>query len=87
MAQLVLLAPGAAMPAKNLIELPTELLEHILFRLPLAHDIALAGLTCRTLCDAAKHRPHRLPRPRSVSESARDFRALRRRSTPGALRA
>ena len=35
MAQLVLLAPGAAMPAKHLIELPADVLGHILVHLPL----------------------------------------------------
>ena len=30
------------------------MLSLVLYQLPLAHDIALAGLTCRALCDAAK---------------------------------
>ena len=33
----------AAAEATHLIELPADVLEHILFRLPLAHDIALAA--------------------------------------------
>ena len=37
-----------------LLELPTDVLSLVLYQLPLAHDIALAGLTCRQLCDAAK---------------------------------
>ena len=39
---------------RQLILLPTDVLSLILYQLPLAHDIALAGLTCRALCDAAK---------------------------------
>ena len=37
-----------------LADLPTDLLVFILYRLPLAHDIALASLTCHAICDAAK---------------------------------
>ena len=44
MPQIVLLAPGAAMPAKVLIELLADVLEHILFRLPLAHDVTSLAL-------------------------------------------
>ena len=54
MAQLVLLAPGSAMPAKHLIELPADVLGLILFHLPLAHDIAAVAPTSRVLCNAAK---------------------------------
>ena len=39
---------------RRLIELPADVLGLVLYQLPLAHDIALAGLTCRALCDAAK---------------------------------
>ena len=39
---------------RRLIELPADVLSLVLYQLPLAHDIALAGLTCRALCDAAK---------------------------------
>ena len=42
---------GGGAPA---LELPADLLGLVLYQLPLAHDIALAGLTCRQLCDAAK---------------------------------
>ena len=34
--------------------LPADVLGLVLYQLPLAHDIALAGLTCRALRDAAK---------------------------------
>ena len=34
--------------------LPADVVALILDHLPLAHNIALAGLTCRALCDAAK---------------------------------
>ena len=37
-----------------LIELPADVLGHILYYLPLAHNIALTGLTCHALCAAAK---------------------------------
>ena len=40
--------------AEDLIELPADVLEHILFQLPLAHDIAAVAPTCCVLCDAAK---------------------------------
>ena len=39
---------------RRLLELPADLLGLILYQLPLAHDIARTGRTCRTLCDAAK---------------------------------
>ena len=39
---------------RQLLELPADVLGLVLYQLPLAHDIALAGLTCRQLCDAAK---------------------------------
>ena len=39
---------------EQLTDLSHDELALILFHLPLAHDIALAGLTCRALCDAAK---------------------------------
>ena len=39
---------------RRLLELPADLLGLILYQLPLAHDIARTGLTCRALCDAAK---------------------------------
>ena len=45
-----------------LLELPADVLGLVLYQLTLAHDIALAGLTCRALCDAAmlalKARPY-----------------------------
>ena len=40
--------------ARLLLELPADVLGLVLYQLPLAHDIALTGLTCRTLCNAAK---------------------------------
>ena len=40
--------------ASLLCRLPLELQASILFHLPLAHDIALTGLACHSLCDAAK---------------------------------
>jgi WD40 repeat protein len=39
---------------RRLLELPSDVLGLVLYQLPLAHDIARAGLTCRALCDAAK---------------------------------
>ena len=39
---------------QELIELPADVLGLVLYQLPLAHDIALSGLTCRALCEAAK---------------------------------
>ena len=46
---------AAARAAKRaLTDLSFDELSYILFRLPLAHDIALVGLTCRSLCEAAK---------------------------------
>ena len=39
---------------QELIELPADVLGLVLYQLPLAHDIALSGLTCRGLCEAAK---------------------------------
>ena len=39
---------------RRLIELPADVLSLVLYQLPLAHDIALTGLTCPALCDAAK---------------------------------
>ena len=39
---------------RHFLELPADVLGLVLYQLPLAHDIALAGLTCRALCDAAK---------------------------------
>jgi WD40 repeat protein len=38
----------------HLIELPTDVLSLVLYHVPLAHDIALAGLTCRGLHNAVK---------------------------------
>ena len=38
----------------QLIELPTDVLSLVLYHVPLAHDIALAGLTCRGLRDAVR---------------------------------
>jgi len=55
---------GSAMPTtraarraaaeRQLLELPADVLGHVLYQLPLAHDIALTGRTCRALCVAAK---------------------------------
>ena len=39
---------------RQFLELPADVLGLVLYQLPLAHDIALVGLTCRALCDAAK---------------------------------
>jgi WD40 repeat protein len=39
---------------RRLLDLPADVLGLILYQLPLAHDIALTGLTCRLLCNAAK---------------------------------
>jgi WD40 repeat protein len=39
---------------RKLIALPADVLAHVLYQLPLAHDIARTGLTCHALCDAAK---------------------------------
>ena len=39
---------------RRLLELPADVLSLVLYQLTLAHDIALTGLTCRQLCDAAK---------------------------------
>ena len=39
---------------RHLLELPADVLGLVLYQLPLAHDIALAGFTCRALCNAAK---------------------------------
>ena len=49
-------APAARRAAAErlLIELPADVLGLVLYQLPLAHDIALSGLTCRALCEAAK---------------------------------
>ena len=49
-------ARAAARAAARLLTdvLPADVLSHVLYYLPLAHDIALAGLTCHALCDAAK---------------------------------
>ena len=38
-----------------LTDLPTDALGQVLYRLPIAHDIALVKSTCRQLHDAAKH--------------------------------
>jgi WD40 repeat protein len=47
-------AARRAAAARLLLELPADVLSLVLYQLPLAHDIALTGLTCRTLCNAAK---------------------------------
>ena len=47
-------AAARAAALQKLIELPADVLGLVLYQLPLAHDIALTGLTCRALCDAAK---------------------------------
>ena len=47
-------AARRAAAERQLLELPSDVLGLILYQLPLAHDIALAGLTCRLLRDAAK---------------------------------
>ena len=39
---------------QELIELPPDALGLVLYQLPLAHDIALTGLTCHVLHNAAK---------------------------------
>ena len=44
----------AAAASGKLIELPADVLGLVLYQLPLAHDIARTGLTCRALCTAAK---------------------------------
>ena len=38
----------------HLIELPPDVLSLVLYHVPLAHDIALAGLTCCVLRDAVR---------------------------------
>ena len=47
-------AARRAAAERHFLELPTEVLGHVLYYLPLAHDIALTGLSCRLLCNAAK---------------------------------
>ena len=47
-------AARRAAAERQLLELPADVLGLVLYQLPLAHDIALTGLTCRALCDAAK---------------------------------
>ena len=47
-------AKRRAAAERQLLELPADVLSLVLYQLPLAHDISLAGLTCRQLCDAAK---------------------------------
>ena len=47
-------AARRAAAERQFLELPADVLVLVLYQLPLAHDIALAGLTCRALCDAAK---------------------------------
>jgi WD40 repeat protein len=47
-------AARRAAAERALLELPADLLGLVLYQLPLAHDIALTGRTCRTLCEAAK---------------------------------
>ena len=47
-------AARRAAAERVLLELPTDVLGLVLYQLPLAHDIALTGRTCRTLCEAAK---------------------------------
>ena len=44
-------AARRAAAERRLLELPADVLGLVLYQLPLAHDIALAGLTCRALCD------------------------------------
>ena len=47
-------AARRAAAERVLLELPADVLSLVLYQLPLAHDIALTGRTCRTLCEAAK---------------------------------
>ena len=47
-------AAAARAVERRLLELPADVLSLVLYQLPLAHDIALTGLTCRALCNAAK---------------------------------
>ena len=47
-------AARRAAAERRLLELPADVLGLVLYQLPLAHDIARTGLTCRTLSDAAK---------------------------------
>ena len=47
-------AAAARAAERQLLELPADVLGLVLYQLPLAHDIALTGLTCRALCNAAK---------------------------------
>ena len=47
-------AARRAAAERQFLELPADVLGLVLYQLPLAHDIALTGLTCRALCDAAK---------------------------------
>ena len=47
-------AEARAAAERQLLELPADVLSLVLYQLPLAHDIALTALTCRSLCDAAK---------------------------------
>ena len=41
-------------PSKNLIDLPEDMLGCVLYSLPLVHDIAASGLTCKALAAAAR---------------------------------
>ena len=47
-------AAAARAAAQLIIELPADVLGLVLYQLRLAHDIALAGFTCRAFCEAAK---------------------------------
>jgi len=70
----------AAERERKLISLPADVLSLVLCRLPLAHDIARAGSSCRTLKDAA--RLAFLVRPFSAREFPTDLNLL---SMPAAM--
>ena len=68
-------AAARAAALQELIELPADVLGLVLYQLPLAHDIALTGLTCRALCNAAKLAFKARPFSSEVERVARQPRA------------
>ena len=60
-------AAAARAAERRLLELPADVLGLVLYQLTLAHDIALTGLTCHALCDAAKLALKLRPFSRAVS--------------------
>ena len=47
-------AAAARAAARQLVELPTDVLGLVLYQLTLAHDIAAVAPTCHALCNAVK---------------------------------